>query len=125
VPTPAVFKEFDAGYGPSPLGLEPFPNGASPMTQEDFAGWILGQRNDLTKVVAEDKFAPVITNTILPRLRGAIGCVDTDMSGSGSTCWAWFADEDDAVAASAALATEHSEWWVVAAPVLDRKSALS
>lgn len=125
VSTPLVFKEFDAGYGPSSHGLEPFPNGASPLAHEDFAIWLLGQRNDLTKVVAEAKFAPVIQAEILPRLRKAKGCMDTDMSGSGSTCWAWFAREADAVAAAAELSTGHPEWWVVAAPVLDRKPALS
>ena len=123
VPTAAVFKKHDFLYDFSPLALEPFDAFDQPFTPDGFQTWLLGQRNDLTKVVAEDYFAPVIS-TILTRLRETPGCLDTDMSGSGSTCWAWFAREAEARAAAANFA-DHPDWWVVAARVLGPGDQLS
>lgn len=117
VPTVAVFKAHDALYGCNPLGLEGFAAFDNPLTTDAFASWLLGQCNDLTKVVQEDQFAPVIGD-ILDTLRGSTGLQDADMSGSGSTCWGWFGTEADAKHAALRIGMENPGWWVVAARVL-------
>lgn len=126
IPTPAVFRAYDDLYGDgTPVALEPLPDTAAPLSSDDFQMWLLAQSNYLTKVVAEDRFAPVITETILPKLRALKGCLDTDMSGSGSTCWAWFEAAADAQAAAASMAQDHPAWWVVCASVLHQDDNLS
>ncbi len=122
--TAAVFKAHDFLYGPEPVGSwgEPWESYDQPLSPQDLETWLLGQLNVLTKVVAEDYFAPVVP-FILNRLRELPGRLDCDMSGSGSTCWAWFEHEPDARAATASFA-DHPDWWVTAARVLGPDDAL-
>lgn len=113
VATGAVFKRLDAVYASAPPGLAPFPEPlADPAS---FAKWLLGQRNDLTKVVAE-----ILPRTldILESLGSDEACADCDMSGSGSTCWGLFFDPVAARAAADRIAAAHPKWWVRAARVL-------
>ena len=121
VPTGPVFKDHDRLYGFSPLGMENF-DGCLPLTPDSFEHWLLGQRNDLTKVVREPHFAPVVGDIL--DLLHAVGARDADMSGSGSTCWGWFDTSDAARAALAPIAANHPQWWTRAARVLRATDAL-
>lgn len=112
VPTVAAFKLHDALYDFSPLGMEPMDWIKDP---EDFEMWILGQRNDLTKVASEDQLAPAVQE-ILAALR--TDAVDTDMSGSGSTCWGLFWDEAAARQTATRIAHDHPDWWVQTTRIL-------
>ena len=111
VATAAVFREHDRLFGTSPTGT------FAPWTPaQDFASWLTAQQNALTPTVCHDAFAPVIP-TILHRLRTQTGCLAAGMSGSGSTCWAWFAHQPDAQSAAASFA-DHPAWWAVPARIL-------
>lgn len=117
MPTPAVFRAFDAAYPPTELRHEPVPEAADALT---FADWLRGHRNDLTKVLSDSLGAvhvPQIAD-ILMALRRSAGLLDCDMSGSGSTCWGLYAAEAQARAAAEQIAAGHPEWWCAAAPVL-------
>ena len=106
LPTAQIFKAHDALYPIRPPAVKAYPDG--PFTPEGFQVWLSAHRNDLTKVAAGAEFAPVIP-TLLSHLRRLPGCIACDMSGSGSTCWAWFSDEPTARAA-ARLITQ-TPWW--------------
>jgi 4-diphosphocytidyl-2-C-methyl-D-erythritol kinase len=56
---------------------------------------------------------PVI-GEILAALRRCEGAHLARLSGSGPTCFALFATEDEAKSAAASLKTAHSSWWVAA-----------
>lgn len=117
MPTPRVFKAFDALYDPTPLRHEALRDEAD---FEDLLVWSLGQFNDLTKVLT-DSHAPVYApqiEAILTQLRASAGCADADMSGSGSTCWGLYESAADAQNAATKLTSAHPEWWVEAAPIL-------
>ena len=113
LPTGPMFALHDRLYPFSPLGVT-LPKAFDDL--EDFTTWLLGQRNDFTKVAQEPSMAPEV-GKVLGALHGHDGCLDADMSGSGSTCWGLFATEAAAGAASAALAKAHPEWWVRASAV--------
>lgn len=106
VPTGTVFARHDSLYDFSPLGLEDMDH---VKDTQDFEIWILGQRNDLTKVAREADIAPVI-GEVIDALRPH--AIDADMSGSGSTCWGLFWDEDAARACADYVKTSHPDWWV-------------
>jgi 4-diphosphocytidyl-2-C-methyl-D-erythritol kinase len=57
--------------------------------------------------------APVI-GEVLAALRDCEGARLVRLSGSGPTCFALFASEDEAKRAAASLKTAHSTWWVAA-----------
>ena len=80
----------------------------------EFETWLHGQRNDLTKVAREDSIAPVVGD-VLDALRPH--AIDTDMSGSGSTCWALFFDEKEARACADQIKQDHPDWWVQATAI--------
>ncbi len=122
VPTAAVFKKHDALYGSSPPVREPIGAFGQPFSSQDFGVRMLQQGNDLTKVVAEADFAPIIP-TILQRLRASQGCLASGMSGSGSTCWAWFDQRAGARSAADSFA-DHPDWWVAVARVLGPQDQL-
>ena len=111
VHTGPVFQLHDSLYDVSPLGLEDMDN---VKDAEDFEIWLKGQRNDLTKVAREDSIAPVIGD-VIDALRP--NAVDTDMSGSGSTCWALFWDEATATACADQIKAAHPDWWVQATAI--------
>jgi len=82
---------------------------------QDVADWLCGQSNELTKCARE--FAPQI-GTILETFRADETCLDTDMSGSGSTCWGLFGSAEEAKTAAAKFSAAYPNWWVSAAPIL-------
>lgn len=108
VPTASAFMLHDQLYGFSPVGMAAMDWGQSP---QDFATWLLAQRNDLTKVASEQILAPVVGD-VLQALRATQGNEVSEMSGSGSTCWGLYFTEEEARAAAAKISAEHPEWWV-------------
>jgi 4-diphosphocytidyl-2-C-methyl-D-erythritol kinase len=108
VPTAQVFAHFDAHFECDPKGLDPSKDFAS---IDDFEGWLFDQRNDLTPAAASDAVAPVI-NDVLEAFLALPGCLNSDMSGSGSTCWGLFGTEAAATTAAERLARRHPGWWV-------------
>jgi 4-diphosphocytidyl-2-C-methyl-D-erythritol kinase len=78
---------------------------------ERFEAWLLGQRNDLSKVARDDQIAPVIGDVLDALNKHA---VVSEMSGSGSTCWGWFRSARAAEIAAEALRLTSPAWWVQA-----------
>ena len=111
VSTPRVFALLDELYGVGRPESEPMP---PQWDFEDFHVWLLGQCNDLTKCAVED--VPEI-GEVLDALRGQPGCMDADMSGSGSTCWGLFSSAAEASTAADALSGSRPGWWVRATEV--------
>ena len=117
MPTPAVFRAFDALHAPNPQRHAPLPEGA------DFRGvvdWLAGHGNDLTQVLSDQGalvHVPQIAQ-ILGVLHADPACAHCGMSGSGSTCWGLYDVEANAEAAAARIALAHPKWWCAAAPVL-------
>ena len=68
--------------------------------------------NDLTD--AAIVCAPVVAD-VLRALSALPGVLLARMSGSGSTCFALFADEAEATAAARRLTEAHKDWWVAPA----------
>ncbi len=60
---------------------------------------------------AATRVAPAIA-VVLERLSQVPGTRSARMSGSGSTCFALFADRRSAAAAGRIIAAEHPDWWV-------------
>jgi 4-diphosphocytidyl-2-C-methyl-D-erythritol kinase len=69
------------------------------------------RRNDLEGAALT--LAPVIAE-VLAALRSCEGAPLVRLSGSGPTCFALFATEDDAKAAATSLQAAHPSWWIVA-----------
>lgn len=82
---------------------------------DSFAVWLARQRNDLAKVSGDAAIAPVIPE-VLNALRADARVAR--MSGSGSTCWGWFTDEDVAHQSAQRIARAYPDWWVRAARIL-------
>jgi 4-diphosphocytidyl-2-C-methyl-D-erythritol kinase len=92
--------------------LRPIP--ASPpapdlTTTDDVLAYALARRNDLEAPAMA--LLPVIGD-ILAALAAAPGSLLTRLSGSGPTCFALFADSDEAEAAAAGIARSKPGWWV-------------
>ena len=66
-------------------------------------------RNDLTAAAQSDM--PIIQN-VLDGIGAQTGCLLARMSGSGSSCFGIFENENSAKDASAKLAQENPDWWV-------------
>ena len=56
--------------------------------------------------------------TVLATLRLQKGCLIERMSGSGSTCFAIFADRESAALALRAILDTYPQWWSVSANLL-------
>lgn len=122
MPTPRVFRAFDAACPPTALRHETLPQEPD---FKAFADWLHGYHNDLTKVLNDpqsEAHVPQIAQ-ILEALRAGADTAGCDMSGSGSTCWGLYATEGAARAAAAAILVKHPDWWVAAAPILSDRAA--
>jgi 4-diphosphocytidyl-2-C-methyl-D-erythritol kinase len=116
LPTPAVFKARTGSFSkPSPLAT-------TPRDARDLADALAARRNDLTD--AAIGLVPEIA-TILVALEAQPGCLLARMSGSGATCFALFARDEDARAAAAALRAAKPGWWVVASELLADSATLA
>jgi 4-diphosphocytidyl-2-C-methyl-D-erythritol kinase len=101
--TPAVFR---ARTGPF---SQPARFTEHPADARDLARLLAGRGNDLAPPA--EMLAPVICD-VLNRLSETPGCLLARLSGSGATCFALYADPEQAKAAAAALASEQPGWWV-------------
>jgi 4-diphosphocytidyl-2-C-methyl-D-erythritol kinase len=116
LPTPAVFKARSGPFSkPSPLT-------DAPRDARDLAEALKSRGNDLAD--AAMTLVPEIA-TILAALAAQPGCLLARMSGSGATCFALFARDDDARAAAAILRNSKPGWWVEPSELLSDTSALA
>ncbi len=104
VPTAEVFKRRQENFS-APL---PVPEKITP----DFLGMC---RNDLTQ--AASAVAPEIGD-VLQAIGKTNGCRLARMSGSGATCFGFYAEAYLARQAEESLAAAHPSWWIRAAKVI-------
>lgn len=105
VPTAGVFKALDL---PSYSEHVVFPE-ALDQIRTLCAFLVSSTRNDLTS--AAEEFLPAIS-IALNLLQAQPGCLLSRLSGSGSTCFGIFRDEDTLAAAAEAISLHHPTWWV-------------
>lgn len=85
---------------------------AVPRERAALIGYLKAHGNDLTGAAIVR--APIVTDVL--RALGALpGAPLARMSGSGSTCFALFADEAEATVAAGRLTEAHKDWWVAPA----------
>jgi 4-diphosphocytidyl-2-C-methyl-D-erythritol kinase len=109
LPTASVYAALDA----PPLAA-PGEDAEPPDFRGDFealSAYALARGNDLEGTAA--RLAPAI-NEVLAAVSGLPGARLARLSGSGPTCFALFATEDQARRAAATLAEKHPEWWIAA-----------
>jgi 4-diphosphocytidyl-2-C-methyl-D-erythritol kinase len=110
VPTPAVFRRFDADvtrFRPAaPLG----PVGSAVK----LAAALAERANDLEPPALA--MEPVIGD-VLALLRKTTGCLLARMSGSVATCFGLYAGEGDARAAAGRLFGSNPSWWTTHGPL--------
>jgi 4-diphosphocytidyl-2-C-methyl-D-erythritol kinase len=115
LPTPAVFRARGGPFSkPSPLT-------AAPRDARDLAEALKARRNDLTQAALG--LVPQIKE-MLAALEAQPGCLLARMSGSGATCFALFARDEDVRAAAAALRAAKPGWWVEASELLSDSAML-
>lgn len=106
VPTPAVFKALaQKDNPPLPEFLPQWESAAA------LADWLRATRNDLE---APAKAAQPVIQSVITALEALPDALFARMSGSGATCFALFAKEDQAHDAAEALRADHPDWWVAA-----------
>jgi len=113
--TPSVFKARSGAYS-NAAPLE-----APPRDARGLAAALEARRNDLTE--AAIGLVPEIS-AILATLEAQRGCLIARMSGSGATCFAFFAQTEEAEAAASALRAAKPRWWVAASELVSDTSAL-
>lgn len=99
------------------LGLHdgaPMPTLPAFADADDFAVFLELQRNDLEAAAIAE--VPRLT-AVLGALAAQPGCRVARMSGSGATCYGFFASANRALAAADRLRTAEPGWWVTSAPV--------
>ena len=104
--TPAVFQHREGAFSTEQRLA------AAPADAADLAKLLTERRNDLTD--AAIALQPAI-GAVLAELDLLPGALLSRMSGSGATCFALFADRENAEAGAQLLHQEHSHWWTVAA----------
>jgi 4-diphosphocytidyl-2-C-methyl-D-erythritol kinase len=108
--TEAVYAELRAGS----LAAPPRHDAERLDFQGDFErliDYVLPRSNNLEAPAAQ--LAPSIRG-VLAALLSLKGVRIARLSGSGPTCFALFATEDEAKEAAATLAAEHPDWWIAA-----------
>jgi 4-diphosphocytidyl-2-C-methyl-D-erythritol kinase len=108
--TAAVYGALDA----APLAQDSPSTVEAPDFHGDFAtlmDYVLPRGNDLEAAAA--RLAPSI-NEVLGALSSLPGVRLARLSGSGPTCFALFAGEEQAHGAVAMLAEKHPDWWIAA-----------
>ena len=108
--TASVYAALDA----EPLAASPA-RGAEPpdfaASFEKLVDYLATRGNDLE--TAATRLAPAIRD-VLTALRASKGARIARLSGSGPTCFALFATEDEAKHGAEALANSHPAWWIAA-----------
>jgi 4-diphosphocytidyl-2-C-methyl-D-erythritol kinase len=108
LPTPDVFRRRKGTFSSMQRLAE------TPADARELAKLLSERRNDLTDaaIVLEPEIGVVLAELdLLP------GALLSRMSGSGATCFAMFADREDAQVGAQLLAQEHPRWWIVATPL--------
>lgn len=106
VATPTVFKALTQKDNPAlPEALPQWESAAA------LADWLRATRNDLE---APAMSAQPVIRQVIAALDALPDALFARMSGSGATCFALFAKEDQAQEAAEALRTDHPDWWVAA-----------
>ncbi len=116
LPTPSVFK---ARSGPF---SKPAPLATAPRDARDLAEALAARRNDLTDAALG--LVPEIKG-MLAALEAQPGCLLARMSGSGATCFALFARDDEARGTAVALRAAKPAWWVAASELVGDASKLA
>lgn len=104
--TPAVFKTW-AQSQPDFSKSGQF--NYTPKNIGELVSILKSRKNDLDQ--AAQVLCPEISR-VLSALKNSQGSLLARMSGSGATCFALFADPEEAEAASLDLTHRHPEWWV-------------
>ena len=119
VPTGPIFADLNARTG---IGAMQPPR--TLKTVWDLVGYLADAANDLEAPAC--RFAPLIEEA-LSAIDREPGCVLAQMSGSGSTCFGLFEQEQFALGAAERMAQDHPEWWVrmtrIAAPDIGAPAA--
>jgi 4-diphosphocytidyl-2-C-methyl-D-erythritol kinase len=103
-----------AALGAEPLPAAPLRKVEAPDFAGDFARFInyVAPRGNALEVPAT-QLAPVVKQ-VLTALADLNGANIVRLSGSGPTCFALFATEDEAKRAASALSQAHPDWWIAA-----------
>jgi len=109
VSTPRVFAARTGDFS------KPAPLDKKPKDARDFATALKTRRNDLTD--AAIAVAPAIKET-LDALQQCPDALLSRLSGSGATCFALFAGEQQAQTGAKTLKNDHPDWWIEATPLL-------
>jgi len=107
--TPDVFAAREGGFS------EPAPFSRPPADAGELAELLSVRGNDLA--AAACRLEPKAGAT-LAALESQDGALLARMSGSGATCFALFAEENEAQTAAGRLASLQPDWWVAAAKLL-------
>ncbi len=105
VSTPAAFAGLERRAN------EPMPPVDDARTPAEMAAWLGACRNDLEPPAL--RLAPEIGDA-LETLRSTAGCLLARMSGSGSACFAIYADAAEAARGASDLRVKRPTWWVQA-----------
>jgi 4-diphosphocytidyl-2-C-methyl-D-erythritol kinase len=100
-----VFTALAGQFGP-PMPLERRPDSAA-----DLAILLRARRNDLE---APARFLAPEIDPVLAALKAQNGCLLARLSGSGATCFGFFAAKRDADFAARNLSRAYPKWWVAA-----------
>ncbi len=103
--TQDVFTALAGQFGPS-MPLERRPDSAA-----DLAILLRARRNDLE---APARFLAPEIDPVLAALKAQNGCLLARLSGSGATCFGFFAAKRDADFAARNLSRAYPKWWVAA-----------
>ncbi len=95
---------------------------AAPADAAALAGVLAARANDLEAPAR--RLLPAVDD-VRAALAAEDGCLLARMSGSGATCFGLFAAETEAAAAAARLSRHAPEWWVAAAPLVNRFETLA
>ncbi len=105
VPTPDVFAALENRAQPPMPDL--LPDWSTPA---EFCAWLTTQRNDLEPPAL--RIAPCVGEALTALIRQP-GALMARMSGSGATCFALFNDDQACAAATVALRSSRSDWWIM------------
>lgn len=111
IPTAEVFQRLGQKFSTDNPPMEPMPEVSSFL---DFDLWLCGTRNDLTMCMYDFRMDVLECIWALRRLPE---CWKTNMSGSGSTCWGLFENQEAARLAVRQLEADHPEWWIKATAI--------
>lgn len=114
ISTQAVFTSLELNAFSAPAKLQPHYDSIMTLCVD------LGSKtsNDLTKAACT---ALPLIDTVLAAITDTADCLLARMSGSGSSCFGIYADEDAATAALEKIKMSHPDWWVKAG-ILNRVS---